>query len=1209
MKLKRLFCLVLLVAFACKQKSTQQSNYHQLNTVKAQGYVIPNNIRKNPKTIPAGKPTIVKASKQKAIPTNTNIQPAGIPKISLAGKPLVCTPGQDSFLLPKKTLAIDSPFFAGIPETVIAKDMDSRDQNPKNFSFFGKIQGLKHNVIRCMLQDKSGYLWLGTVGGGVIRYDGKFFTTFTDAEGLANNNVFSILEDKTGNLWFGTSGGASKYDGKFFTTYTNKQGIANNTVNSILEDKSGNLWFGTEEGASRYDGKYFTTFTKKEGLASNTVNNILKDKKGNLWFGTNEGLSRYNGKSFSNFTTKQGLSNNIITAIREDKRGNIWIATENSGVSKYDGNTFTNYTEKEGLISNIVRCIFEDKGGNFWFGSKGGISKFDGKFFTNYSQKDGLTINAVLSILQDKSENLWFGTRSGGINRFDGKIFTNYTEEEGLTDQRVRSIYKDKYDNLWFGTENGVSKYDGKYFNNLTDKNSIGKSVLGSILEDKSGNIWFATLGNGVIKYDGKSYFNFNQNNGLISNVVWSILEDKSGNIWFGTDGGISKYDGTSYTNYTFKQGLVNNRVRSIYEDKSGNIWIGTLLGVSKYDGKTFTNFNEDSGLANNTVRSILQDKSGNLWFGTEGGASRYNGNYFINFTEKNGLSNNAVFSMLEDKIGNLWFGTRFGLNKLTPTKLTEIINKIKTKTLTEQDIIFKNYSYSEGFLGIGVFAGKTMHQAKDGTIWIGTNDRLTAYHPEGDVTDTVIPNIQLTSIEIFNETINWFNLLHPVAPGSLIKEPSMRTKDTTVILGNGVSFTGFNFDGITKWYSLPENLSLAYNNNYLTFNFIGITMGQSKKVKYQYKLEGLDENWSALTNKTSATYGNLTHGTYTFKVKAMNSEGYWSKPYQYSFIIHPPFWQLWWFRNLIIVVILVLGYSLYRWRTATLRRDKEVLEQIVEERTAEVQNQKQLIEQKHKEITDSINYAERIQRSLLASKKILDENLKDYFIVFKPKDIVSGDFYWAAKLSNNNFAIVTADSTGHGVPGAIMSILNISCLEKSVEVEKLTTPDEILNHTRTKIIETLKNDGSLEGGKDGMDGSLLSFDFKTNILQCAAANSSTWIVRTSSSSEVNNKPELIEIKADRFPIGKHDRDDTSFTLHTLNIQKGDVIYTLTDGFPDQFGGLKGKKFKHKHLKELLLEIAHEPMQTQQQKLNAAFESWKSNLEQVDDVTLIGIKI
>jgi serine phosphatase RsbU (regulator of sigma subunit) len=188
------------------------------------------------------------------------------------------------------------------------------------------------------------------------------------------------------------------------------------------------------------------------------------------------------------------------------------------------------------------------------------------------------------------------------------------------------------------------------------------------------------------------------------------------------------------------------------------------------------------------------------------------------------------------------------------------------------------------------------------------------------------------------------------------------------------------------------------------------------------------------------------------------------------------------------------------------------------------------------------------------------------------------------------------------------MSILNIACLDKAV-TKGIISPDLILNETRGLIIENLKNDGSAEGGKDGMDGSLLSFDFKNNILHCASANNPVWVIRNVKSSGVENKHELIEIKADRLPIGKHDRDNIPFTLHTLNLQKGDVVYTLTDGFSDQFGGANGKKFKHKQLQNLLLTIAHEPMETQKQKLNIVFDNWKGNLEQVDDVTLIGVRV
>jgi serine phosphatase RsbU (regulator of sigma subunit)/Tfp pilus assembly protein PilF len=264
------------------------------------------------------------------------------------------------------------------------------------------------------------------------------------------------------------------------------------------------------------------------------------------------------------------------------------------------------------------------------------------------------------------------------------------------------------------------------------------------------------------------------------------------------------------------------------------------------------------------------------------------------------------------------------------------------------------------------------------------------------------------------------------------------------------------------------------------------------------------------------------------------------------------------------------------------------------------IETQKEIVEEKHKEITDSINYAERIQRSFLATKELLDENLSDYFVFFQPKDIVSGDFYWANKLINGKFLLATADSTGHGVPGAIMSILNISCLEKSLEEEKLKEPGEILNHTRKKIIERLKKDGTAGGGKDGMDCSLVCFDFQNSKLIYAAANNPVLIVR-------NN--EIIELKPDKMPVGKHDKDQEPFTQHEINLQKGDVVYTLTDGMPDQFGGIKGKKFMYKQLKELLISVAHLPMFEQKEILKTTLYNWKGDLEQVDDICLIGVRI
>lgn len=291
------------------------------------------------------------------------------------------------------------------------------------------------------------------------------------------------------------------------------------------------------------------------------------------------------------------------------------------------------------------------------------------------------------------------------------------------------------------------------------------------------------------------------------------------------------------------------------------------------------------------------------------------------------------------------------------------------------------------------------------------------------------------------------------------------------------------------------------------------------------------------------------------------------------------------------------LGQALLKMREG-LAESERILEQKVIERTEEVVRQRHIVEEKHKEITDSINYAERIQRSFLATKELLDENLKDHFVFFKPKDIVSGDFYFAEKLTNNNFLLATADSTGHGVPGAIMSLLNITSLEKAIENQD--QPSDILNTTRKIIIERLKKDGSAEGGKDGMDCSVICFDFKKKKIIVSAANNPVWIVRGS---------ETIEIKPDKMPVGKHDKQDVSFTQQIIDIKKGDVIYTLTDGFSDQFGGSLGKKFMSKKLRELLSKNAHLPMEEQRSILENTFISWVGDLEQIDDVTLIGVRV
>jgi serine phosphatase RsbU (regulator of sigma subunit) len=441
-------------------------------------------------------------------------------------------------------------------------------------------------------------------------------------------------------------------------------------------------------------------------------------------------------------------------------------------------------------------------------------------------------------------------------------------------------------------------------------------------------------------------------------------------------------------------------------------------------------------------------------------------------------------------------------------------------------------------------------------------------------------------------------NYFVPVDDGimKIGKEYNSQTYNSPLRFNFALLTQGNTLDTITDF---SKDLEMEYNSSIKVF-FSDIDLTHKKDIKYYYRLNNYEKEFNTVVNNGFAYYPNLPSGKYTLELYSINSYGVKNVCKQrFVILIKKPFWQQIWFYILIVLIIVAFGYILVKRRERKLKLENERLENVISERTLEIREQKHLIEEKHKEITDSINYAERIQKSFLATKELLDSNLKEYFVFFQPKDVVSGDFYWACKLKNNNFILATADSTGHGVPGAIMSILNISSLEKAVE-QGLTEPAEIFNHTRKTIIERLKKDGSKEGGKDGMDCSLISLNFKNKSLTYSAANNPVWIIR---------KNQLLEFAPDKMPVGKHDKDSVPFTQHTVELQDGDIIYTLTDGMPDQFGGPKGKKYMYKQLKEFLIQISSLPLHEQKDRLQTSFNEWKRDLEQIDDVCIIGVKL
>lgn len=415
----------------------------------------------------------------------------------------------------------------------------------------------------------------------------------------------------------------------------------------------------------------------------------------------------------------------------------------------------------------------------------------------------------------------------------------------------------------------------------------------------------------------------------------------------------------------------------------------------------------------------------------------------------------------------------------------------------------------------------------------------------------------------------------------------------------------------------VPYNMQLAHDQNNLTFYYQGISHTNKQALVYFRKLVGQDEKFHEI-NAKSSNYSNLEPGIYTFQIYTQDEHGGKSEIIECNFTIATPFWETWWFISLVIISIVFSGYTTYQMRVRSLKLRQKGLEIKIDEATEEIRKKKDVIEEAHKEITDSIAYAKRIQAAILPPLKLVKEHLQNSFIIYKPKDVVAGDFYWMTPGNDKDDPIffAAADCTGHGVPGAMVSVVCNNKLNRSVREFGLHEPGAILDKTRELVIgEFEKSENEVQ---DGMDIALCSLKGKQ--LKYAGANNPLWIIRRGE-FDLKDFPEnaalmqsedkslsLIEIKPNKQPIGKF-YFPQPFATHTFNLEENDSVYLFSDGYVDQFGGERGKKFKSLNFKKLLLGIQDQDMQQQCESIDQTFEDWKNGLEQIDDVCVIGLTV
>jgi len=1060
------------------------------------------------------------------------------------------------------------------------------------FKRFSIEEGLPQSSVYCLLQDSRGYIWMGTDGGGLSRFDGMKFESFTKSDGLSDNIIRSLFEDSKGNIWIGTDNGLTLYNGIEFIIIGNEQDLYGTTVLCILEGENGIIWVGTNDGGlsglTLTDSLSITGFTREDGLVSDFIFDIYEDENNALWLAMVGGLNiiEFSGTGSPQIKniTRPSVESNFILSIEPAPDGSVWLGSYGDGLfvakpsSDYKNISIDYHPVNNAQPGMIIWDIKSRKDGETWLATdKNGIIRLkDGEIYGKYNRENGLPSNQIINIITDNEDNNWFASFGQGAIMFRNEKFISYSKDDGLLGNQVFDILPDNENNLYVATEEGFlcfSRENGtirrtRYFTSQNGLNDNGANTM--IQRDKQ--ILIGT-NNGINIFDGRRVSNFPVNNALPDRKINCLLADRSNILWIGTNGGYGRLAGDDLFFLSQEEGLIHDEVQTMIEDKKGRIWLGTLGGLVMLEGETYTDYNAEDGLSFLRINSLAEDKTGNIWIGTFGG-----GIYKFDTSKtsmpispvagKGVLSSNTINSLMFASENLLIAGNDKGFD------LIKLNNDLSVDGVIP-------YGLNDGFTG-GENTLNSITLDKTGMIWFGTRNGLIRFNPELDREIHNEPATFITDIKLFFEKVDWNQ--KGFSPG--------------------------------KWFGLPENLVLSHKDNHVTFEWTGFSFQNPEDILFSYSLEPQSKEWAPFSGKRDMSFSGLTPGNYTFKVQAKNKYGITGDITAFKFTIKPPFWQTTWFivtMSLLVIALVITGVRL---RVRNLVREKIKLENIVKERTREVVEQKDEIERQRdivtfqkKEITDSIHYAETIQRAVLPEETILNGFFTDYFLLFRPKDIVSGDFYWMSR-KDGYIVFTAADCTGHGVPGAFMSMLGVSFLNKIVNESGVLQPDAILNSLRENIITALKQKGAFETSKDGMDIALCSLDTDKKKLLYAGANNPLYVFR-----KTGSEYEHIERKGDKMPVGFHSRMD-NFTLHELELQKGDTIYLFSDGFHDQFGGPDGKKFMKTRFIRMLQENQHLDMASQKDTFNKTLDDWInypsetcSPVGQIDDVILLGARL
>jgi ligand-binding sensor domain-containing protein len=749
------------------------------------------------------------------------------------------------------------------------------------FIQYGLKEGIIQSQVRCLHQDSRGYIWAGTLGG-LSRFDGKEFKSYDRQNGFLNNQVNCIIELSSGAIMVGSNGSVVLINGAEVKSILLESEFAESSVNALFQDNDGRVIIGTENGICEFrEGKI--TYPASSTISKENVQAFCKRKKdGALFILTKTQIYLRNGNEIIPFWKPLNNETNLF-GMTESPDHYLWLASKGEGLIKLNenGTEAISINDFSGSAIKTINDVLCDRNGELWISSRLGFFHYKAGNFKFFSQQNGLKSDDIRDILEDYEGNIWLATNGSGLLKFTGEAFASYTTSQGLSSNAVMSVVEDQYGQLWLSTfDGGICKFSGDSIIQMTIEGLSSTNRIWTSLRDAQNHLWFGSS-SGLFEFDGNKFYRHPESGSLDEVVVLSLYQSSDNKLWVGTSKGAYIFENGILSSMA-AQGGPQKRIRCIREDALGNIWMATTEGVVKFDGSTFTTFTMKDGLPDNSTYALEMDEFNRAWVGTQNGLAVLSGSAFRKVDM--GVNSGAqVVNFLKYTPKQMWVGTNNGLHAIK-------VNIEFNESLPE----LKHYVLEDGLRSLETNLNSAFLD-HSGILWFGTADGLMRFDATKTSFNSLIePRLLLSNIQINLQNRDWQEL------------------------GPIDSLSG-----------LPICPKFKYKDNHITFYFTGISTTYPDELKYQYMLEGLDEDWKPLTEAGFATYSNLPYRSFIFKVRALNRQGFWSKAVEYPFSIAPPFWLTWWF--ILVEILAGLGIIsaivLSRMRAAKAKSEKEWFE------------------------------------------------------------------------------------------------------------------------------------------------------------------------------------------------------------------------------------------------------------------------------------------